>query len=474
MKIVFIYPHFKVIPYNGVSEPLGVLYVISVLRREGFNDIDFIDMTFINEYVEMDEKLKKADVIAFTCTSPSLHWHIKNAVEYVRSVNPKATFISGGSHSTLSSPEVLSLGFDYAFQGEAEISFPEFLRALDGNGDPRKVRGLAYMEDGKCIINERADVVKDLDTIPFPARDLLNYEGYVQKDLTEYGMVSLRGCPYNCLYCQPTIKILFGKVRKRSAKNVADEVESVIKMRGQGIRIYFKDETMGLHGAKWFCEFRDEIKTRKLDFTWHCNTRVNTVTEEMLEAMADSGCICISFGVESGSEKILSFYDKTIKLDQTKNAFKLCHKYGIEPTANVMLGAPEETLEDLEKTYKLIKVIKPDDIAVYFCTAIPGKYIYDYAKEHGLLNKDIDWVEYDTARNREEEHVNIKLLHVTIDDLKRYKKKILRYRSMRKITSIPNITKWLKEAASNPGLALKKAGKVLSTLRHPVRIESHK
>jgi anaerobic magnesium-protoporphyrin IX monomethyl ester cyclase len=464
MKIVFLYPHFKVIPYNGVSEPLGVLYIISVLRQAGYNDVSFIDMTFIKEFGDMDETLQNADIIAITCTSPSLHWKIKEAFEYAKKINPKAIFISGGSHSTLSPQDVLKLGFDYAFQGEAEITFLEFLDALS-KGDPKKVKGLSYRNNGDFISNERGEVIKDLDTIPFPARDLLNYEEYEKCNLSEYGMISVRGCPYKCLYCQPTIKNLFGSVRKRSAKNVADEVEALIKMRGQGIRIYFKDETMGLHGPKWFVEFRDEVKNRKLNFTWHCNTRVNTVTDEMLEAMADSGCICISFGVESGSERILHFYDKTIKLEQTKNAFKLCHKYGIEPTANVMIGAPEETLDDLDRTYKLIKQIKPDDIAVYFCTAIPGKYIYDYAVEHDLLNKDIDWIEFDTARNREEEHVNMKLLNVTLDDLKRYKKKILRWRSFHKMTSPQNLSRWFADMMKDPGLALKKAGNVLASLR---------
>jgi len=464
MKIVFIYPHFKVVPYNRVAEPLGVLYIISALRKAGYKDISFIDMTFIKDFGEMDATLGNADVIALTCPSPSLHWKIKETIDYSKRVNPKAIYVSGGSHSTLSPAEVLELGFDYAFQGEAEISMVEFLQAL-GSGNPREVRGLAYKKNGECVQNERAEVVKDLDTIPFPARDLLNYDEYIKRDLTEYGLVSIRGCPYKCLYCQPTIKTLFGRVRKRSPGNVADEIEELIKMRGPGIRIFFKDETMGLHGAKWFKEFRDEVKRRKLDFTWHCNTRVNTVTEEMLEVMRDAGCICISFGVESGSENILHFYDKTIKLEQTKKAFELCHKYGIEPTANVILGAPQETIEDLEKTYKLLKAIKPDDIAVYFCTAIPGKYIYDYAVENDLLNKEIDWIEYDTARNREYEHVNMKLLHVTIDDLKRYKKKILRYRSLRKMTSFQNISRWLSEAVTNPVLALKKAGNVVASLR---------
>jgi radical SAM superfamily enzyme YgiQ (UPF0313 family) len=192
---------------------------------------------------------------------------------------------------------------------------------------------------------------------------------------------------------------------------------------------------------------------------------VNTITEEMLEAMKDAGCVCISFGVESGSEKILDFYQKTINHDQTIKAFKMCHKYGIEPTANIMLGAPMETIDDLEKTYQLMKKIKPDDIAVYFVTAVPGRHIYDYAVENDLLEREIDWTEFDPARNREHEHVNMKLLHVTLDDLKRYKRKILRYRSIRKVTSIPNVAKWLRDLVKDPSLAFKKAEKVITSFR---------
>ncbi|MBU1627943.1 radical SAM protein, partial [bacterium] len=352
--------------------------------------------------------------------------------------------------------------------------FLDFLEALS-NGDPRKVRGLTYRNNGSVVTNERGDVIKDLDTLPYPARDLLDYDAYVNNDLVEYGMVSIRGCPYKCLYRQPTLKLLFGSVRKRSAKNVAGEIEELIKMRGPGIRVYFKDETCGLHGVKWFQEFRDEVKNRKLDFSWHCNTRVNTITEEMIAVMRESGCHCISFGVESGSEKILKFYEKTTKIEQTKKAFKLCHKYGIEPTANIMIGHPEETIEDLEKTYKLIKTIKPEDVAVYFCTAFPGKRIHDYAVKNNLLNKEIDWIEYDIARNREIEHVNMKLLHITHDDLKRYKRKIHRWRSIRKMTSPQNLYRWFAGMAKDPGLAFKNAGKVISSLRNSKvpKSESH-
>ena len=295
MTVVFIYPHFKVVPYNGVAEPLGVLYIISTLRNAGYNDVHFINMTFVEQYSDINETLKDADIIGVTCTSPSLHWHVKSAIDHARKVNPEAIMISGGSHSTMSTEDLLNLGFDYVFQGESEISMVEFLQTIENGNDPGNVRGIAYMKNGSTVINERADIINNLDSIPFPARDLIDYEKYCEHGLTEYGMVTLRGCPYKCLYCQPTIKTLFGKLRKRSAENVVDEIQELINMRGQGIRIFFKDETIGLHGEKWFFEFRDLIKRRKLEFTWHCNTRVNTITEKMLEAMRDAGCICISF-----------------------------------------------------------------------------------------------------------------------------------------------------------------------------------
>jgi len=237
-------------------------------------------------------------------------------------------------------------------------------------------------------------------------------------------------------------------------------------LRGPNLRIYFKDETIGLNGVRWFNEFAQEVKDRNLVFTWHGNTRVSTITPEILKPMKESGCICMSFGIESGSQKIIDLYRKTTKVDQAEKAFKLCHKFGIEPTANIILGHPEETLEDLEMTYKLLKKIKPDDIAVYYLTAFPEKYIYQYAVERGLLKKNIDWVEYDTAGNREHDNCNMELLHVTIEDLKRYKKKILRYRSMRKFAPT-NVAKWLLEAASEPSTAFIKAKNVARSFLKP-------
>lgn len=463
--ITLIYPRYKWYEANGLAEPLGILTLVSLLKQEGY-DVRFHDLTFKDDLSCLDADVKASQLVGMTVSSP-LFGKARIVMDHITKVNPEAMFIAGGPHATFWPHEVLDSGFQYAFQGEAEVSLMAFLNAAN-DSERKKTSGLAYKQDGQLVINERMPYIQDLDTLPFPDRSVIEYDKYIDGEdgwRFEVGMLATRGCNSNCIYCAPSLKLLFGlAARSRGPKHVVDELEKVLELTGKKRRVYFKDDTFTEPGMEWISKFHDLLKERKIKFRWHCNTRADAVTYEMLKLMKDVGCECISFGVETGSPKILKFYRKDVRIETVVDAFDWCHKVGIEPTSNIMLGAPMETLEDLEMTYQLVRRIKPDDLTVYYCTAMPGKDIYDWAVENNLLKNEISYEEFDTALNREVGNVNMYLQHLTIEQINEYKQKLEAYRSRRKFVSPRNVAKWLKDLVTSPGDAIKKASFVLQKL----------
>jgi radical SAM superfamily enzyme YgiQ (UPF0313 family) len=253
-----------------------------------------------------------------------------------------------------------------------------------------------------------------------------------------------------------------GGIRYRSAGNVVAEIKVLAAMRKTSdLRIFFKDDTITMHPESWFEEFKNLLAEAGIKLLWHCNSRVDTVTRNKVRIMGESGCHCISFGVESGSQRILDFYEKGTTPEQAVKAFKWCHEFQVEATANLMIGLPLEKDEDIRATYRLLKKLKPDDIIVYFSTAIPGRHIHTWAVENGYLASDTNPELLDPARNRAHEVMNMRLPNMTVQDVISWKHRIERYRSWRKVTSYRNIQHWVTELLSEPGMALGKAGKVL-------------
>ena len=169
----------------------------------------------------------------------------------------------------------------------------------------------------------------------------------------------------------------------------------------------------------WFEEFRAELRNRGLDINWNCQSRVNQVSFELLKIMKECGCSGISFGVESGSQKILDFYRKGITVEQTINAFDMCHNLGLGTHAYIMLGAPIETKEDLELTLNILKRIKPYSISPSITTPAPGTDLYTYAEEKGIMEIK-NYLDNDYFCTK----MPMKLEHLTEKDLIEYKNKI--------------------------------------------------
>jgi anaerobic magnesium-protoporphyrin IX monomethyl ester cyclase len=433
---------------GGLEEPLGILYIASVLRDLG-HDVRLFDLSFAKHLDVIDGGLRDADWIGVSSSS-ALFGKALEVLSHIKRVAPDVPAVIAGPHATVLPEEVLRAGFDYAVLGEGEHVIREFV-TLFAEGRVEECRGVACLEGGKLRVNTHPASIEDLDSLPFPARDLLDYSRY-----PTIGIVASRGCPFRCLYCKPMLDKMFGKgLRHRSPANVAAEIEEAVRIAGRK-DVYFKDDTLTVLKMEWFEDLGEELRRRNLSIRWQANSRVDTVTYEKLRLMREIGCAQISFGVESGSPRVLEFYRKHTNNEQTVQAFRWCRELGILPHAFLMLGAPEEKVEDMKMTYDLVRRIKPQSWIVYTTTAFPGNDLYDYAVEHGLLNVE-GYDDYDNAENSLKGRLPLKLKYLTESDLRRYRNKINHYLFLINVFN----TKVLLKAVRRPGAALHKVRNVL-------------
>jgi radical SAM superfamily enzyme YgiQ (UPF0313 family) len=377
-------------------------------------------LTFAQSFDVLKNDVLDADLVGFSSTSP-LFGITQDVFAYVKKINPKIKTVIGGPHPTLDPAGVIDAGFDFAVMGEGEATILELAQALRG-GCWDKVKGIAYrQEDSQVKINDPAPFIQDLDAVPLIDRSLLNYSRYFT-----FGIMATRGCPFLCSFCKPMQDKLFGnRIRRRSIKNIVDEIEILHRMDRRKV-IYFKDDTLTICQPDWFRDFGLELKQRNLKLKWGCNARVDTVDREKLEAMKEAGCVGLAFGVESGSQKILDFYRKGIKVAQTIEAFALCRKLKLQTLAFVMLGAPIETRQDMDQTYALMRRIKPDLWYLFIATPFPGNYLHEYAKQRGII-KIANFIECDNAQNSQDLKLTMDLDHLTKEDIREYRDKINHY-----------------------------------------------
>lgn len=258
---------------------------------------------------------------------------------------------------------------------------------LETGGKLSSVKGICYKENGSLIQNSTRPLIKDVDEIPFPDFTLCHrFKEYPSEYFNR--ILTSRGCPFNCIYCMSS-KLWGKKVRFRSPEKVFKE----IKYRYQkfGVRSFkFNDDTFTLNRGRLekLCTL---IIKEKMKIKWECDTRADTLNEEVLTIMKSAGCFQLNIGVESGSEKILNFIKKGESLEAIKKAFILAKKVKIKALAYFMMGFPIETKEDILRSIEVMKEIKPDGVCWGLFTPYPGSEIYNHLNETGALTTPMDW-----------------------------------------------------------------------------------
>lgn len=383
---------------NAIRPNLGLLYVAAAVKDIPGMDIRILDMNMNGTSMDSLEDLivkESPDMVGFSV----LTFNLLNCLEVcktVRKASPRAKICFGGWHPTLYPEETLDFDLvDYIVMGEGEVTFKELVDLYLENSDIpeeklKDVKGLGYKtSDGTIVINQPRPVVRALDDLPLPAYDLVDAAKYSHLLACTGQVVNImtsRGCPQGCVFCD----LRRTTYRYRTPGNILEEIRFWVN---RGVREFFIQDDNFTINRKRTIEFCNLLTDARLDITYKISSRVDYIDDELSEHLKRSGCYRIYFGVESGSQRVLDYLEKGIRVQDIKNAFKSARKYGIDCCAYIMIGVPSETREDIDQTMSLIKEIKPSHLHCSICTPMPRTCLYGRLIEDGTIEHDY-WLDF--------------------------------------------------------------------------------
>lgn len=380
MKILLLFkPNQIIVNTQQNITPNGLLYIASLLLAKNI-DAEVLNLTNKSWDGCKDViKEKNPDIVGISCFTFNRHTCIELA-KVVKEINKEIKVVFGGPHSSIMYSQLLQnyKDIDVIVLNEGEITFLELINNLQNNKPLKNLPGIVYKEEDKIINNGFRQPLENLDELPIPAI----YFRYKR-------IITSRGCPSRCIFCDTPY--LWGqRVRLRSAKNVVNELE-ILNKKYSISSFIMSDDTFTFDKNRTI-EICKEIIKRNLKITWDCRSRVNLICEERLSWMKKAGCVSISYGIESGSQKILNNLKKGITVEQIKKAASLTRKFGLNLNYFIIVGSPGETDDTIRETMKIIEETKPTSIFTFVMQLTPGTEINIMAKQNNFIN-DLSWVD---------------------------------------------------------------------------------
>ncbi len=359
--------------------PHGVASISAYLKSKG-HEVGMIDMRRLKDWEHFEQTILQSTANVFGISSMSVDYGAsEKAAAMIKKLTPSSIVIIGGVHPTVATEEVLrNPSFDYVITGEGEYSLNYLLEQLEQN-----------KRLDRLIISESVDIAM----LPWVDRDIFHYEDSEGKNpllshmKTPFvSIITSRGCPYRCRFCQPAERMVFGN--KVKVRPLGDVIREMIYLRGKyQFNSFLIHDDLFILRPKYVEEFVMKYKENGFTQKFSCQARADIIVnlENKIKMLADVGLDCLMIGFESGSQRMLDFMDKGITLEQSIKAVEICRKYNIKIYANFMFGLPGETKEDMDATVKFIKWMKPEYLSLAVFTPYPGSYLYDYCKEKDLL-----------------------------------------------------------------------------------------
>jgi len=376
--------------------PLGIGYLAAVLEKNQY-EVNVIDCQALRPTRnQLKAELIKSHPDVVGVTSATLTY--KPALEIVKTAKealPNCLLILGGPHVTVLDEQTLNEApeADIIVRGEGEQTMLE-LADLVSRSDLKniqEVEGITFRRNDKIVRNKDRAFIQNLDELPHPAYEHFQLSKYKLSGKMYLPIITSRGCPFQCTFCLAS-RMCGKRFRTRSPKKVVDELEWLRDVHGADVFAFYDDTfTFDIKRAYEICE---EMRNRGFDLPWDCRTRVDRISTEVLSKMRDANCQLIHFGVESGSQKMLSAMKKGTTVEQNERAIRWTKEVGISVAISVVVGYPGETADMLKQTFDFIRKTGPD--YVYVCQAIPypGTELFDLLRELGW-EVSTEWNHYD-------------------------------------------------------------------------------
>jgi len=370
--------------------PAGLGLIAALLQRGGYKvaviDVNGLRLTD-DQVIELIQHYH-APVIGIGGLITTYGW-VKRMTRRIRQVHPESKIILGGSVGTsIIETALRNLDIDLIVTGEADDTILELMPTLLNDKSIDNIAGLAFLRAGKVVTTPRRPLIQNLDKIPFPAWELFPMQIYLKNPVVGVGrdvdIITSRGCPFSCAYCYR----IFGKrFRIRSAEHVVGEMEA-LKRNYDVDFISFQDDCFVINKKRVYeiCDLIDRTPILR-NVRWSCNGRVTVCDSEMLKRLRASGCVCVGYGIESGSEKILSAMKKHSPLDVAKQTILQTRQAGLKCALAFMIAYPGETRQTVMETVEFCKELNIPLSAMMFTCPYPGTALYEQIKEKEFFKK---------------------------------------------------------------------------------------
>lgn len=379
------------------APPLGLVYLAAMLDEAGYT-VEIVDM--IPEGMRKEDLLtiiKKDCPLLVGISTVMINYN--NSLKIAKSIkeyNPEIKVVLGGPHvSFIPAQALLNPFVDFVIVGEGEDTLVELAGFLKhGTPELEAINGLCFHKNGAFTSNAKRALREDLDSLPFPARDKLVLKNYLMPGT----IITSRGCPSKCIFCAAN-KLYEGTCRFRSISNIIEEMDTLCKT--YGITEFFIADDTFTASRKRVLEFCEHMIKLKANYTWVCESRIDTIDEHLLQKMRKAGCIKIQFGVESGVQQILDKIRKGIKLEDVEERVKAAVGLGLNVICSFIIGHPDDTQETVRETIAFAKKLKSFStneatVKNFFSllTPLPGTYVYENLADLGVTLLSTNWDRY--------------------------------------------------------------------------------
>lgn len=380
MKIGFIFPN-KDRRYKTVH--LGIGYLAAYARQKHTNlEFQVLD-TRVATSKETDQFFKTPfDLIGITVFSP-VYFEVIQVFNRIKNVNGKTPICLGGPYVTTIMDKIFEkTPAEFAVYGEGEITFSELLVYIKGQRNIKDIDGLMYKSGSEEIItNPPRKQIQNIDNLPLPAYDLFPVDRYPL-----HRMVTSRGCPYSCAFCNSS-SIWSGNWRKRSPSNIIKEIDHLIKNYGKKIFV-FGDNSFNIDTVR-VDEFCDLLIDKKIKILWSASIRADKITQPLANKMKQAGCYNVAIGIESANNYVLSKINKQTTIEEITEGIKIFKKAGIEVLGQFVIGSPHDTLETVQESIDYAKKSECDFVNFYSVLPFKGTPQWDYVSEKGRFFTDV-------------------------------------------------------------------------------------